>query len=99
MKSQSKSCLCDLKPIVLLTISSVVVAAGLIALVDDCIKRRFHTRPVRGLVIPIPKLRLDMEYMGTGAKRSDDGPPVRPSTRGSTASRRPTPLRKGSCDV
>ncbi|KAH0294003.1 hypothetical protein KCU62_g532, partial [Aureobasidium sp. EXF-3399] len=80
-------------------ISDVVVAAGLIALVDDCIKRRFHTRPVRGLVIPIPRLRLDMEYMGTGVKRSDDGLPVRPSTRGSTASRRPTPLRKGSCDV
>jgi hypothetical protein len=76
-----------------------VVAAGLIALVDDCIKRRFHSRPVRGLVIPIPKFRLDMEYIGTGAKRSGDEHAGRPSTRGSTASRRPTPLRKGSCDV
>ncbi|KAH0366290.1 hypothetical protein KCU65_g5488, partial [Aureobasidium melanogenum] len=69
-------------------ISDVVVAAGLIALVDDCIKRRFHTRPVRGLATPVPKFRLDMEYMGTGAKRPGDA-----------ASRRPTPLRKGSCDV
>ncbi|KAH0164673.1 hypothetical protein KCU67_g5037, partial [Aureobasidium melanogenum] len=69
-------------------ISDVVVAAGLIALVDDCIKRRFHTRPVRGIALPVPKFRLDMEYMGTGAKRPGDA-----------ASRRPTPLRKESCDV
>ncbi|KEQ62797.1 uncharacterized protein M437DRAFT_12823, partial [Aureobasidium melanogenum CBS 110374] len=46
-------------------ISDVVVAAGLIALVDDCIKRRFHTRPVRaGIATAVPKFRLDMEYMG-----------------------------------
>ncbi|KAG9947124.1 hypothetical protein KCU85_g5945, partial [Aureobasidium melanogenum] len=70
-------------------VSDVVVAAGLIALVDDCIKRRFHTRPVRaGIATAVPKFRLDMEYMGTGAKRPGDA-----------ASRRPTPLRKGSCDV
>ncbi|KAG9851884.1 hypothetical protein KCU63_g8682, partial [Aureobasidium melanogenum] len=69
-------------------ISDVVVAAGLIALVDDCIKRRFHTRPVHGIAIPVPKFRLDMEYMGTGAKRPGDA-----------ASRRSTPLRKGGCDV
>ncbi|KAI4727012.1 hypothetical protein E4T49_05270 [Aureobasidium sp. EXF-10728] len=79
-------------------ITDVVVAAGLIALVDDCIKRRFHTRPVRGIVVPIPKFRLDMEYMST-AKRLGEEQARRPSTRGSTASRRPTPLRKGSCDV
>ncbi|KAI4799524.1 hypothetical protein E4T44_11597 [Aureobasidium sp. EXF-8845] len=80
-------------------ISDVVVAAGLIALVDDCIKRRFHTRPVRRTVMPFPKSRLEVDYMGTGAKGSDDRHDRRPSTRGSTASRRPTPLRKGSCDV
>jgi hypothetical protein len=84
----------DLKLTALLTISSVVVAAGLIALVDDCIKRRFHTRPVRGIAIPTPKFRLEKEYMGTGNEHAG-----RPSTRGSNASRRPTPLRKGSCDA
>ncbi|KAI5195759.1 hypothetical protein E4T39_08061 [Aureobasidium subglaciale] len=78
-------------------ISDVVVAAGLIALVDDCIKRRFHIRPARGVVIPIPKFRLDMEYMGS--KRQGGEHAGRPSTRGSTANRRPTPLRKGTCDV
>ncbi|KAL2032631.1 hypothetical protein VTO58DRAFT_105803 [Aureobasidium pullulans] len=78
-------------------VSDVVVAAGLIALVDDCIKRRFHTRPARGIVIPVPKFRLDMEYIGT--KRSGSENASRPSTRGSTTCRRPTPLRKASCDV
>jgi hypothetical protein len=83
----------------LLTIYSVIVAAGLIALVDDCIKRRFHTRPVRGTVMPFPKSRSELDYMGTGALGSGDRHDRRPSTRDSTASRRPTPLRKGSCDV
>lgn len=67
------------------------------ALVDDCIKRRFHTKPSRGIAIPVPKFRLDMEYIGT--KRSGNDYTSRPSTRGSTASRRPTPLRKASCDI
>ncbi|KAI5238459.1 hypothetical protein E4T43_07375 [Aureobasidium subglaciale] len=78
-------------------ISDVVVAAGLIALVDDCIERRFHVRPARGVVIPTPKFRLDMGPVGS--KHPGDEHANRPSTTSSTANHRPTPLRKGTCDM
>lgn len=49
----------------LLTDFSVIVSTGLIALVDDSIKRRWHSRHHRQLVLPIsPSLRMDMEYVG-----------------------------------
>jgi hypothetical protein len=49
----------------LLTLSSVIVSTGLIALVDDAIKRRWHSRRHRQLVLPLSSsLRMDMEYVG-----------------------------------
>lgn len=51
---------------------SVIVSTGLIALVDDCIKRRFHARPRRGhrqvaLSLPLTPLKMDMEFVGPKA--------------------------------
>ncbi|KAF2203819.1 hypothetical protein GQ43DRAFT_353183, partial [Delitschia confertaspora ATCC 74209] len=48
-------------------ISDVVVATGLIALVDDCIKRHFHTKHSTQLHIPLMRnssFKLNMEYVG-----------------------------------
>lgn len=48
-------------------ISDVVVATGLMALVDDCIKRRFHTKQSTQLHIPLVRnasFKLNMEYVG-----------------------------------
>jgi hypothetical protein len=77
-----------------LTYLSVVIATGLIALVDDCIKRKFHARSTRGVVIPVPRFRVDMEYIST--KHSDNDYTSRPSTRDATTTRRPSLFRKGS---
>ena len=39
---------------------SVIVATGLIALVDDSIKRHFHTKPrSRQLAVPLTQLKMD----------------------------------------
>lgn len=46
----------------LMTSSSVVVAAGLIALVDDSIKARFHSKHSKQIMIP--KLQMGVEYIG-----------------------------------
>jgi len=46
---------------------SVVVATGLIALVDDCIKRRFHQKQSTQLHIPLIRnasFKMNMEYIG-----------------------------------
>lgn len=67
------------------------------ALVDDCIIRHFHPKPARQLLIPIPKFRMDMEYVGT--KRLFNDVLGRPTTRGSPSTRRPTPLHKASCEI
>ncbi|KAF2259877.1 hypothetical protein CC78DRAFT_421062, partial [Lojkania enalia] len=48
-------------------ISDVVVATGLIALVDDCIKRRFHSKQSTQLRIPLTRsasFKMNMEYVG-----------------------------------
>ncbi|KAF2111154.1 hypothetical protein BDV96DRAFT_478731, partial [Lophiotrema nucula] len=48
-------------------ISDVVVASGLIALVDDSIKRRFHTKQSTQLHIPLMRtssFKMNMEYIG-----------------------------------
>ncbi|KAL1302177.1 hypothetical protein AAFC00_002608 [Neodothiora populina] len=45
--------------------SDVVVASGLIALADDCIKQRFHPQMRRQFLIPVPKFRVDVDYVGT----------------------------------
>lgn len=65
---------------------SVIVASGLIALVDDCIKHRIHPKPKRQLVIPVPKLRVDVDYVGTkellrGLLHRSDDQPSRPPSR------------------
>lgn len=44
-------------------LSDVIVAAGLIALVDDSIRSRF-SKNERPLLIPVPKLQVGIEYVG-----------------------------------
>jgi len=73
-------------------VSDVIIASGLIALVDDCIKRRFNPKPARHLLIPVPWFKMDMEYVGP--KRLINEVFSRPSTRDSTNSRHSTPLRQ-----
>jgi len=50
-------------------VAEVIVATGLIALVDDCIKRRWHPtkKPTRQLKVPLTPLKMDMEYVGPKA--------------------------------
>ena len=43
-----------------LTAPSVIVATGLIALVDDSIKRHFHRKPkTRQVALPLTQLKMD----------------------------------------
>lgn len=41
-------------------VADVIVATGLIALVDDCIKRRFHTKKVHQVAVPLTPLHVDL---------------------------------------
>lgn len=71
---------------------SAVVATGLIALVDDCIKTRWHQK--NGFQLNLPALmksplQMNMEYVGP--KRLIDEVFNR---RGLTATRHPTPTRQ-----
>ncbi|KAJ4291696.1 hypothetical protein N0V90_009591 [Kalmusia sp. IMI 367209] len=69
-------------------ISDVVIATGLMALVDDCIKRRFHTKQSTQLHIPLIRSKLHLDYIGPKRlidemfnRTSRSGPPSRqPST-------------------
>ncbi|KAI9821160.1 MAG: hypothetical protein M1827_003894 [Pycnora praestabilis] len=75
-------------------VADVIVSTGLIALVDDCIKRRFHRQRGVQLVLPLPTKaphKMSMEYVGP--KRLIDEVFNRRST---TASRHPTLLRQFS---
>lgn len=49
-------------------VNSVVVATGLIALVDDCIKRRFHSQQSTHMHIPLLRnssfKMANLEYIG-----------------------------------
>jgi len=48
-------------------ISDVVIATGLMALVDDCIKRRFHSKQSTQLHIPLIRngsFKMNMDYIG-----------------------------------
>lgn len=56
---------CEKISISSLTYSSVIVATGLIALVDDCIKRHFHSKPkyVHQVSVPLTPLKYDMEFI------------------------------------
>ena len=60
---RSKSSTYPVGAIAHLTTISVVVATGLIALVDDCIKRRFHTKP-RSRQVAVPLTQLKMDFVG-----------------------------------
>lgn len=53
-----------------LTNHSVIIATGLIALVDDCIKRHFHCQAERHthtVSVPLTPLKYDMEFVGPKA--------------------------------
>ena len=43
---------------------SVIVATGLIALVDDCIKRRFCSQRTKHVLIPGASRKTNLEYVG-----------------------------------
>jgi hypothetical protein len=45
-------------------VSDAIVAAGLMALVDDSIRARFHREESKLLLIPMSKLHMDVEYVG-----------------------------------
>jgi len=79
-----------------LTTHSVIIATGLIALVDDCIKRRFHSKSKRTkhthqVGVPLTSFKYDMEFVTPKAmvehvfKRRNSG--------GSTKEQRGSPLR------
>ena len=79
-----------------LNLSSVIVASGLIALVDDCIKRRWHDKSRIQMTVPMltkSPLRLNMDYVGP--KRLMDE--VFNRREKSTTARRPTFLRENTC--
>ena len=78
-------------------VSDVVVASGITALVDDCIKSRFHSKQSHRLSIPMSKLSLDMDHV-VGPKRLIDAVRSRPSTSQGTTSHRFTPVRQSSYD-
>jgi hypothetical protein len=42
---------------------SVIVATGLIALVDDCIKRHFHSKSSRYIHHTVPLTPLDIQFV------------------------------------
>ncbi|KAI9662888.1 MAG: hypothetical protein M1821_007935 [Bathelium mastoideum] len=44
--------------------SDVIVATGLIALVDDCIKRRFHSKHSKRIPVPGASRKTKIEYVG-----------------------------------
>ena len=45
-------------------LSDVVVASGLMALVDDCIRTQFHSKDAKSLIVPVPKIHVNVEYIG-----------------------------------
>jgi hypothetical protein len=48
-------------------ISSVVVATGLMALVDDCIKERWQTKRVHQIALPLTSRKMEVELRGPRA--------------------------------
>lgn len=77
-------------------IADVVVATGLMTLVDDCIKRRFSSKKNAQLHIPLIRsasLKMNMEYIGP--KQLIDEMFSR-NTRGGNPSKQPSGLRRTS---
>ncbi|KAK4984038.1 hypothetical protein LTR50_006838 [Elasticomyces elasticus] len=62
-------------------VADVIVASGLIALTDDCIKRRFHSKQARQVLIPVAKFKMGVEYVGP--RRLINDVFIRSSKRGS----------------
>jgi len=78
-------------------VADVIVATGLTALVDDCIKSRWHHKDRFHIPISMPSFpshKMNIEYVGP--KRLIDEVFNR---RGNTATRYPTPLRQLSADA
>ncbi|KAL6711013.1 hypothetical protein ACN47E_006888 [Coniothyrium glycines] len=75
--------------------SDVVVATGLMALVDDCIKRRFHSKQSTQLHIPLLRsssFKMNMEYIGP--RRLIDEVFHRKHSDGASPKRQPAALRR-----
>lgn len=74
-------------------VADVIVATGLIALIDDCIKRHFHSKPKYS--VQLTPLKMEMEFISPKAmmeqmfKRRNSG--SSPKER-----QRPSPLRHAS---
>jgi hypothetical protein len=69
MLPSKSSQICNFTPSYSHSPYSVVVASGLIALVDDCIKRHFHSKSKRThqVSLPLTPLKMDMEFVGPRA--------------------------------
>jgi len=49
-------------------VADIIIATGLISLVDDCIKRHFHSKPRHHqIAVPLTPLKMDMEFVGPKA--------------------------------
>ena len=74
-----------------LMLSSVIMASGLVALIDDCINRRWHQKNHMQMMVPkIPTapFRLNTEYVGPKRLLDDIL-----AAREKSTSRRPRRLR------
>ena len=76
---------------------SVIVASGLTALVDDCIKSRWHRKDRFQFPIPMPVLstrKMNMDYVGPKRLINEVF-----NRWGNTTTRHPPPLRQKPADV
>ncbi|KAG0638199.1 hypothetical protein HOY80DRAFT_888266 [Tuber brumale] len=88
------SCLAD--------VADVIMATGLTALVDDCIKRRSHKKKTVQLVLPMPMIKnpmkMNLEYVGP--KRLIDEVfnrrPTLSRSQSTQSSRSPLPVRSAT---
>ena len=46
------------------TFSSVIMATGLMALVDDCIKMKWQNKKIHRITVPLTSKTVDLEYVG-----------------------------------
>ncbi|KAI9839171.1 MAG: hypothetical protein M1819_003164 [Sarea resinae] len=79
-------------------VADIIVATGLVSLVDDSIKRRFQQKRSLQLVLPVPMktpFKKNVDYIGP--KRLIDEVFNRRSS--ALSSRQPTPLRQASYDA
>ena len=80
---------------IVLILSSVIMASGLVALVDDCINRRCHQKSRMQMMVPkFPKAPFRLNTESVGPKRLLDDILNR---REKSTSRRPCRLRTTTC--